>query len=351
MCRRSMKAGTSFLGLFVTVLGPSRLVTGFAVSVPQSKGKVVVITGGAGGLGFALAEEFLSFGDGVVIAGRDERRLETAAAALLRRGRRETETASERTSESRVKFRRCDVRNADDVGALADFAVSEFGSVDLWVNNAATRPRGPLGKETAEYLRECVETNVLGSMLGCREAVRVMRACAAKKEIRESECVGHIFNMGFSEFGASFSASPATHKATKRALPALTKALREELKKETDEERRKGKKGVNIGVHELSPGLVLTDLLLENASGPAKRIFNVLAEEPDTVARELVPQMRSLSRADGDVVFLPPVCAVSRLLQNIPTLLSGDGRFFDSRGERVRTEGVRYSEWGAATFF
>ena len=50
----------------------------------------------------------------------------------------------------------------------------------------------------------------------------------------------------------------------------------------------------SIGCHNLSPGMVLTDLLLKDASPVAKRFFNALAEEPETVAAALVPQMRAV---------------------------------------------------------
>lgn len=58
----------------------------------------------------------------------------------------------------------------------------------------------------------------------------------------------------------------------------------------------------SIGVHNLSPGLVLTSLLLEGASPAARRFFNALAEEPETVAAALVPRMRTVQ------VRLPVPC-------------------------------------------
>ena len=58
----------------------------------------------------------------------------------------------------------------------------------------------------------------------------------------------------------------------------------------------------SIGVHNLSPGLVLTSLLLEGASPAARRFFNALAEEPETVAAALVPRMRAVQ------VRLPVPC-------------------------------------------
>lgn len=49
----------------------------------------------------------------------------------------------------------------------------------------------------------------------------------------------------------------------------------------------------SIGVHNLSPGMVLTDLLLMDASPVGRRFINVLADEPETVAAAVVPQIRA----------------------------------------------------------
>ena len=93
----------------------------------------------------------------------------------------------------------------------------------------------------------------------------------------------HIFNFGFSPWGAALSSAVCTHKATKTGLAQLNTSLRKEL-------QTAGVTG--IGVHNLSPGMVLTDLLLKGASPVARRIFNALAEEPETVAAALAPKVR-----------------------------------------------------------
>ena len=66
----------------------------------------------------------------------------------------------------------------------------------------------------------------------------------------------------------------------------------------------------SIGVHNLSPGLVLTSLLLEGASPAARRFFNALAEEPETVAAALVPRMRAVQvRLPVPCLYLVPYCS------------------------------------------
>lgn len=69
--------------------------------------------------------------------------------------------------------------------------------------------------------------------------------------------------------------------ATKAAFPQLAASLRAELG------------STHVGVHVLSPGMMLTELLLENATAANKQAFNILCEHPETVAAFLVPRVRS----------------------------------------------------------
>ena len=95
-----------------------------------------------------------------------------------------------------------------------------------------------------------VETNVLGTMLCCQAAINV---------IRQQASPGHIFNM--SGAGANGRPTPrfAAYGATKRGLIQLSKSLEAELKMLDIR---------NVGIHNLSPGMVTTDLLLTGADTP-----------------------------------------------------------------------------------
>lgn len=68
-------------------------------------------------------------------------------------------------------------------------AQERYGSIDIWINNAGTNGYTyvPMFEQAPDQLREIVATNVLGVMLSCRAAIRVMR---------EQPTGGHIFNMG-----------------------------------------------------------------------------------------------------------------------------------------------------------
>lgn len=86
----------------------------------------VVITGGAGGVGFAYAGEFLERGYNVVIC--DVQDCSSAAAALQGR----------RTNGAQIFHTKCDVSNPQDVEKLGQFAQTNLGTIGYWINNAGT---------------------------------------------------------------------------------------------------------------------------------------------------------------------------------------------------------------------
>jgi NADP-dependent 3-hydroxy acid dehydrogenase YdfG len=118
-----------------------------------------------------------------------------------------------------------------------DDTVSEFGQLDIMVNNAGVSHRGGVTDGDVEKWREIVETNLLATLYGCREAIRVMLPNAS----------GHIVNMssGTTRF---LRPSGQVYTATKHAMNYITEALREELI-ET---------GIRVSV--VIPGLTLTNI-------------------------------------------------------------------------------------------
>jgi chlorophyll(ide) b reductase len=251
-------------------------------TTPSTSTYGVVVTGGSKGIGRALALEFLRSGDRVVICSRDAQQVQQAAEELERE-------SGLPPNSNRVFGLAADVSKAADVRSLAAFAREKLGqNVDLWINNAGTNAYkyGPLLESDDETLERIVETNVLGVLLCCREAVRLMK---------EQPSGGHIFNMDGA--GADGNATPrfAAYGATKRSLAQLGASLRAELK-------LAGIKGV--GVHDLSPGMVATDLLLSGARDTkAARFFvNALAEEAKDVAAFLVPRVRAVPEGAQRVV-------------------------------------------------
>ena len=257
----------------------------------------VVITGGTKGLGYALASEFLAAGDRVVICGRNLQQLEAALQALRLA-----------VPESEIYGLGCDVGDPSAGRLLADFAVSRLGRVDRWINNAGTAGllKRHLWELDAGDILETCTTNLVGSLLMCAEAVTVMQRQPSSRK----PCY-HIFNMGFSMTGAALSRSAVPHKASKRGVAELTHFLSRELKSA----------GVkSIGVHELSPGLVLTELLLRDTTEKTHRFLEVIAEKTEKVASILVPKIRSITTRNTRLRYEPLAKMLFRILIGMPRI-------------------------------
>lgn len=206
-------------------------------------GKVVVITGAATGIGFALAKQFAERGARIVLAGRRLDRLKEAAGSLIAGG------ADARTFQ-------CNVTRREEVEALADFAWGEFGRVDVIVNNAGV---GPVMSSVVEAkqadIRHVLDTNLFGVWNGV--SVFGQRFIAQRTPAA-------IYNVGSEN--CFFNAVPggAGYIASKHAVLAMTYALREELPKH-----------IEVGL--ICPGLVKSELSAETAEGMDTDKFAALA--------------------------------------------------------------------------
>lgn len=286
-------------------------------STASSTGKTVVITGSTKGLGYALAEEYMRYGDRVVVTSRRQENVDHAVSMLRGNG------------SGRVEGCVCDVSKGDDVERLGNFAVKKFGALDVWINNAGSvGKRGLLVEEGGEALEEVIGANLLGVMLGCRVAMRIM----------SERNGGVVWNVdGSGSFG---NATPkrTAYGATKRAIPQLMKSLVKETK---------SMKGSPVSVNTFSPGMVLTDLLLGGDLSPrTKKIFNFLAEEPDTVAEAMVPKLRKVRGSGGKYYKYLGVWQVIERLGGGFLFGKRKNRFFDENGARVRLPGYQYNENG-----
>ncbi|KAI3448727.1 hypothetical protein Pfo_005392 [Paulownia fortunei] len=228
----------------------------------------VLITGSSKGIGYALAKEFLKAGDNVIICSRSEERVKSALESL-----------QVESGKQHVWGTKCDVREGDDVKNLVGFAQEQLTYIDIWINNAGSNAYSykPLMEASDEDLIEVVSTNTLGLMICCREAINMMQTQPRG---------GHIFNID----GAGSDGRPtprfAAYGATKRSVVHLTKSLQAELRMQDVK---------NVIVHNLSPGMVTTDLLMSGANTKQAKFFiNVLAEPAEVVAQYLVPNIRSI---------------------------------------------------------
>lgn len=171
------------------------------------RGKVVLITGGSSGLGYALAEAWADAGALVAIVARDSARLDAAVQRL-------NSDSPASTTRGRVLGMACDVTNQSDVERLMARVTSELGRLDVLVNNVGQSTRGQVLATTPETFQQLWETNFLS-------VVRCTRAAATLL----TESRGIVVNIG-SLASKSANKYLGGYPATKFAVAAYSQQLR-----------------------------------------------------------------------------------------------------------------------------
>jgi len=160
--------------------------------------------------------------------------------------------------------------------------------------------------ETSQ-IKRVIETNIIGTLYCCRAVLKTMI----------SQGSGHIFNMeGMGSDGRTYAKS-LVYATSKSAIPMIQKTLLLETK------------GLPVGIHDLSPGMVLTDLLLKDEPDlQTKKVYNILAERPETVADYLVPKIRQIKGTGKKIKFLSGPKVMMRFL----TAGKAKNKYFDEQG-------------------
>ena len=156
--------------------------------------RVAVVTGGGSGIGLAIAEGLAVAGADVLITSRSADRLADAEQRL-------TENTG-RLCASVV----CDVREADDVARLRDYAHDRFGKVSVVVNNAAANFRMPADRMTERAMRAVLETDLLGTFTVTKEFLPDMVAADGGSILSVTIAGAERGFPGFSHAGAAKSA-------------------------------------------------------------------------------------------------------------------------------------------------
>jgi NAD(P)-dependent dehydrogenase (short-subunit alcohol dehydrogenase family) len=251
--------------------------------VNVAAGKVVVVTGSTRGIGNGLARAFVERGCSVVVSGRSQDAVDDAVGTL--------------DAGDRVLGVAADVTSFDDQQRLWDDAVARFGRVDVWIANAGvSAPRQPLQDLPPETIATVVDTNVLGTLHSCQVALRGMVAAGA----------GQLWLMEGFGSGGEKAPGMATYGSTKKAVRYLTRALQKETA------------GTGVQVGALSPGIVVTDLLLGDYEGQpeqrekAMRVFRILGDRVETVTPWLADRVLATDKSGRRIAWLTKPKAFGR---------------------------------------
>ena len=186
------------------------------------KDKVAVITGGAGGIGFATAQRFIQEGAKVAIVDYNEQLGQEAAASL---------------GEQAVFFA-VDVSKLEQVKGVVEKIFAHFGKIDILINNAGITRDATLVKMTEEDFDKVIQINLNG-VFYCTQAVApYMIEQGYGKVINTSSVSGVYGNFG-----------QTNYSATKAAVIGMTKTWAKEL----------GRKGINVNA--VAPGFISTAMV------------------------------------------------------------------------------------------
>ena len=170
-------------------------------------GQTAVITGGAQGLGYAIAERFIEEGARVVLG---DLNLEATNQAVEKLGGIDVARA--------VK---CDVTAYADVDALVDAALGEFGRFDIMVNNAGITRDATLRKMTEDEFDQVISVHLKGTWNGLRKAASIMREQKSGAIVNMSSISGKVGMIGQTNYSAAKAGIVGMTKAASKELAHL----------------------------------------------------------------------------------------------------------------------------------
>lgn len=216
----------------------------------QLKGKIAAITGGTAGIGRGIAEAFLAEGANVAL--------------MARNPDKGAKVIEQLDVGDRAIFFAGDVMQQDSVEGFIDHTVEKFGTVDILVNNAGgAGALAPLADLTDEAFDEAMKWNIYSTFWATRRALKPMIAQQSGRVINISSTEG---KMGKPTF--------APYTIAKHGINGMTKAVAQEV----------GTMGITV--NSICPGLVLTDLILDNGPTTAKGLGMTFEEMIDMFAQE-----------------------------------------------------------------
>lgn len=239
-------------------------------------GKVIAITGASSGIGEATALLLAERGASVVLGARRTDRLDRLVQRISQAGGRAT-------------ARSVDVTDRTDVQEFVDYAVEEFGRLDVLVSNAGISKIGPVADLEVDNWTAMIDVNLKGVLYGIAAALPVFR----------NQGRGHLVTT-VSTSGIKIVPTQAVYAATKNAVRTLHEGLRQESTDGT------------LRTTAISPGFVRTELVdsFDDATlrAQAQERMAEIGIGPDAVARAIAFAIEQPDDVEiGDLTIRPTV--------------------------------------------
>ncbi|MCD5971363.1 MULTISPECIES: SDR family oxidoreductase [Pseudomonas syringae group] len=239
------------------------------------KNKVVVITGASSGIGEATARLLAEKGAHVVLGARRTERLADLCKELVAAG-------------GSAQYQAVDVTDRANVQAFVDYAVKEFGRVDVIVNNAGVMPLSRLDALKVSEWDQMIDVNIRG----------VLHGIAAGLPLMQKQQSGQFINIA--SIGAyAVSPTAAVYCATKYAVRAISEGLRQEA-------------GADIRVTVISPGVTeseLADSISDEGGRAEMREFRKIAIPALAIARAIAYAVEQPADVDVSELIVRPTAS------------------------------------------
>jgi NAD(P)-dependent dehydrogenase (short-subunit alcohol dehydrogenase family) len=207
----------------------------------NSDQKVAIVTGGASGLGYAIAEKFVKSNIRTIIVGRNEQKLEEAKAQF----------------GENCAFESFDLTKLEQIPAFVERIHNRYGKIDILVNNAGINQKKPFTEVTDQEFERIILTNLTAVFSLSREVAKVMLA-------QKSGAIVNISSMA-SQYGIP---KVVAYTASKSAIEGITRSMAVDLSP------------AGIRVNCVAPGFIATDMSAKALDSDPERKNKVLSRTP-----------------------------------------------------------------------
>lgn len=237
------------------------------------EGKVVLIAGGAGGIGSGAAGLLASRGARVAIADIDEEKMESVVSGMS-------------LANGHIKGYKVDVTDKDEMKAAVESVVADFGKLDVLINSAGVMLIRPMAEINTSEWETTIDLNIKGTLWGMAAALPVFL----------EQKSGHVINLGSVHGLKVFSPGGAVHSGSKFAIRAITEGLRSEMA------------GIPIRVTMITPGAVDTGIQNKTIGTDSSRILEIYknAISPDAIARTIAFAIEQPENVDINEIVVRP---------------------------------------------
>lgn len=206
-----------------------------------TKRKLAIVTGGGSGIGLAIAGKFVQQGIRVIIAGRNQERLNTAQQQL----------------GALCHAIQCDVTDLAAIPGFVQTVIDHYGPIDILVNNAGTNMKKDFTEVSDEEFQQVILTNLSAVFSMSREVVKHMLQ-------QQNGCIINISSMA-AQYGIP---KVIAYSASKTAIDGMTRAMAVEL----------SPKGIRVNA--IAPGFIYSDMTAKALDSDPERKAKVFGRTP-----------------------------------------------------------------------